>query len=320
MRQAGRYMQEYRAVREKLGFLELCHHPAAAAEVTVTAVERLGVDAAIIFADILLILEPLGVGLEFSSGDGPVLHRPVRQPEDVRRLSPYDTADALSFVYEAVRQARDGLAGKVPLIGFAGAPFTLASYLVEGGASRNYLHTKSLMYHHPDAWNELLSLLARLVNSYLRGQAEAGADAVQIFDSWAGCLSPDDYRRYVLPHTRAAIAGLSPHTPVIHFGTGTAGLLAAMREAGGDVIGVDWRIDLDDAWARIGTDTGIQGNLDPVTLLAPPAEIRRQAKAILDRAGGRPGHIFNLGHGILPPTPVDHAIALVDAVHELSAR
>jgi uroporphyrinogen decarboxylase len=320
MRQAGRYMKEYRAVREKLGFLELCHHPAAAAEVTVTAVERLGVDAAIIFADILLILEPLDVGLEFSAGDGPVLRKPVRRPEDVRRLAAYDTADALAFVYEAVRQARGALAGRVPLIGFAGAPFTLASYLIEGGASRNYLHTKALIHHHPEAWSELLSLLARLVNGYLRGQVEAGADAVQIFDSWVGCLAPDDYRRHVLAHTRAALAGLSPRTPVIHFGTGTAGLLEAMREAGGDVIGVDWRIDLDDAWSRIGAGAGIQGNLDPVTLLAPPAEIRRQARLILDRAGGRPGHIFNLGHGILPPTPVDHAIALVDAVHELSTR
>jgi uroporphyrinogen decarboxylase len=319
MRQAGRYMPEYRAVRDKLGFLELCHHPAAAAEVTVTAVERLGVDAAIIFADILLVLEPLDVGLEFTRGDGPVLSRPVRGPEDVQRLSFYDTAEALSFVYEAVRQARHGLAGKVPLIGFAGAPFTLASYLVEGGASRNYVHTKSLMYHHPEAWHSLLSLLARLVNGYLRGQVEAGADAVQLFDSWVGCLSPDDYRRHVLPHSRAAMAGLSPATPVIHFGTGTAGLLSALREAGGDVIGVDWRIDLDDAWKRIGGDVAIQGNFDPVALFASPADIRRRARAILERAGGRPGHVFNLGHGILPETPVDHVVALVDAVHELSA-
>ncbi len=320
MRQAGRYMAEYRAVREKFGFLELCHHPEAAAEVTVTAVERLGVDAAIIFADILLILEPLDVGLEFTKGDGPAIHRPLRTPDDVRRLREYDTADALSFVYEAVRAARQGLAGKVPLIGFAGAPFTLASYLIEGGGSRNYVHTKQLMYGDPGAWHDLLGLLARLINSYLHQQAAAGADAVQLFDSWVGCLSPDDYREYVLPHSRAALAGLSPQTPVIHFGTGTDGLLPDMRAAGGDVIGVDWRIDLDQAWARVGHDVALQGNLDPVTLFASPAEIRRHAKAILDRAAGRPGHIFNLGHGILPQTPVDHVIALVDAVHELSAR
>jgi uroporphyrinogen decarboxylase len=320
MRQAGRYMAEYRAVREKLGFLELCHNPAAAADVTVTAVQRLGVDAAIIFADILLLLEPLEVGLEFSKGDGPVIHRPISSSDDVARLSRYDTADRLSFVYEAIRMTKDGLAGRVPLIGFSGAPFTLASYLIEGGGSRNYIKTKSFMYCHTSAWNDLLSLLAHLINGYLKNQAQAGADVVQVFDSWVGCLSPDDYRNYVLPHSRTAIAGLSPQTPVIYFGTGTAGLLPSMREAGSDVLGVDWRIDLADAWARIGHDLPVQGNLDPVTLFAPPAEIRRQTKLILDRAAGRPGHIFNLGHGILPETPVDHVIALVDAVHEMSAR
>jgi len=320
MRQAGRYMAEYRAVRERFGFLELCHNPEAAAEVTVTAVDRLGVDAAIIFADILLLLEPLGVGLEFTKGDGPVIHRPVRTPEDVARLSAYDTADALSFMYEAVRLTRRALAGRVPLIGFSGAPFTLASYLIEGGGSRHYVHTKALMYRHPDAWDDLLSLLAQLVNAYLKNQVAAGAEAVQLFDSWVGCLSPADYRRYVLPHTRAAIAGLAPETPVIHFGTETVGLLSAIRETGASVIGVDWRIDLDDAWSRIGHDTAIQGNLDPVVLFAPPAEIRRRVKDILDRAAGRPGHIFNLGHGVLPQTPVDHACALVDTVHELSRR
>jgi uroporphyrinogen decarboxylase len=318
MRQAGRYMPEYRAVREKLGFLDLCHHPAAAAEVTVTAVERLGVDAAILFADILLVLEPLGVGLRFSSGDGPVIERPVRTPEDVARLPRYDPADALSFVYEAARAARAGLA--VPLIGFSGAPFTLASYLIEGGGSRNYVHTKRLMYDHPEAWHALLDLLAGLVREYLLGQVAAGVDAVQLFDSWVGCLAPDDYREFVLPYTRRAIEGLGAHTPVIHFGTGTSGILPALRDAGGDVIGVDWRIDIDDAWARLGPGVGVQGNFDPVALFAPPREIRRRAKAILDRVGGRPGHVFNLGHGVLPETPVDHVRALVDAVHELSGR
>ena len=319
MRQAGRYMAEYRAVREKFGFLELCHHPEAAAEVTVTAVERLGVDAAIIFADILLVLEPLNVGLQFSAGDGPVLQRPVRSPEDVARLGPYDVDDALAFVYEAVRRARQGLAGRVPLIGFSGAPFTLASYLIEGGGSRQYVRTKSFMYEHPAAWNALLGLLAGLINAYLRGQIAAGADAVQLFDSWVGCLSPDDYRRMVLPHSRAAMEGLSSLAPVIHFGTDTGGLLPLMREAGGDVIGVDWRVDLGNAWSAIGFDRAIQGNLDPVTLFASPEQIRRQAAAILARAARRPGHIFNLGHGILPETPVDHVRALVDAVHELSS-
>ena len=320
MRQAGRYMAEYRAVRERYGFLELCHHPEAAAEVTVTAVERLGVDAAIIFADILLILEPLGVGLSFASGDGPTLARPLRTPADVQRLQAYDVADALGDVGEAVRGARAGLAGRVPLIGFAGAPFTLASYLIEGGGSRQYVRTKSFMYHHPEDWHALLALLARLINAYLRMQVAAGADALQVFDSWVGCLAPDDYRDYVLPHSRAALAGLSALAPVIHFGTGTGGLLPLMRDAGGDVIGVDWRHDLDVAWQLIGHDRAVQGNLDPITLFAPPAEIRRRAAAILARAGGRPGHIFNLGHGIGPQTPVDHVRALVDAVHELSAR
>jgi uroporphyrinogen decarboxylase len=320
MRQAGRYMAEYRAVRERYGFLELCHHPQAAAEVTVTAVERLGVDAAIIFADILLILEPLDAGLQFIAGDGPTLTRPVRTPEDVGRLRDYDVADALGYVGESVRHARAGLAGRVPLIGFAGAPFTLASYLIEGGGSRQYVRTKSFMYHHPGAWHDLLALLARLVNAYLRLQAAAGAEALQLFDSWVGCLGPDDYRTFVLPHSRAALDGLSAIAPVIHFGTGTGGLLRLMREAGGDVIGVDWRLDLDTAWSTIGHDRAVQGNLDPIALFASPADIRRRAAAILAQAAGRDGHIFNLGHGILPHTPVDHVRALVDAVHELSAR
>ncbi len=319
MRQAGRYMAEYRAVRERFGFLELCHHPEAAAEVTVTAVERLGVDAAIIFADILLVLEPLDVGLHFAHGDGPTLSAPVRDPARVSALHEYDVEDALAYVCESIRRARAGLAGRVPLIGFAGAPFTLASYLIEGGGSRNYLRTKRFMYDHPDAWHALLGLLARLVNRYLRAQIAAGADAVQLFDSWVGCLSPGDYVTYVQAHSRTALAGLSALAPAIHFGTGTAGLLTAMRDAGGDVIGVDWRIELDTAWELIGHDHAVQGNFDPVALFASPDEIRRRVRDILARAAGRPGHIFNLGHGILPETPVDHVRALVDAVHELSA-
>jgi uroporphyrinogen decarboxylase len=319
MRQAGRYMPEYRAVRERLGFLELCRSPDAAAEVTVTAAERLRVDAAIIFADILLVLEPMGIGLEYTRGDGPVLRRPVRTAADVDRLHDVE-AGALDYVAEAVRRARAALPTGLPLIGFAGAPFTLASYLIEGGGSRTYARTKAFMLADPGAWRALMARLVETVAGYLNEQIAAGADAVQLFDSWVGCLGPDDYRTHVLPHVRALVAALRPGTPVIHFGTGTAGLLEGMRAAGGDVIGLDWRVDLDAAWARVGHDVAIQGNLDPAVLLAPVAEIRAHATAVLARAAGRPGHIFNLGHGILPETPVDHVRALVDAVHELSAR
>ncbi len=311
-------MPEYRAVRSRYSFLDLCKDPDAAAEVTVTAVERLGVDAAIIFADILLIVEPMGVGLEFSKGDGPVLHNPVRTPADVERLPDVDAAAAVSFVYDAVRKARAAL--QVPLIGFSGAPFTLASYVIEGGGSRNYIHTKTLMYEAPEAWHALLRRLTNAVIGYLNRQIAAGAQAVQLFDSWVGCLAPDDYRRFVLPHMKTLISGITPGVPVIHFGTGTSGLLELMRAAGGDVIGVDWRIDLADGWRRVGYDVGVQGNLDPVVLFAPLAEIRDRAARILDQVRGHDGHIFNLGHGILPATPVDHAIALVDMVHELSSR
>jgi len=320
MRQAGRYLPEYRALRSRFGFLELCKNPEAAAEVTLLPVERLAVDAAILFADILLVAEPMGVGLEFARGEGPTIHRPVRSAADVGRLAEPDPIETLSFVFETVRRVRAALADRIPLIGFAGAPFTVASYLVEGGASRDYLETKRLMYADPDAWHALLALLARTTARYLNGQIAAGAQAVQLFDSWVGCLAPDDYRAYVLPHSRAVIQALTPGVPVIHFGTGTAGLLEAFREAGGDVIGLDWRVDLGQAWARVGHDVAVQGNLDPVALLAPPEAIRQRVRAILDRAGGRPGHVFNLGHGVLPQTPVDHVRAMVDAVHELSAR
>ena len=320
MRQAGRFLPEYRAIREKLGFLELCRTPEVAAEVTLLPVEKLGVDAAILFADILLVVEPLGVGLEFSRGEGPAIRRPVRAAADVERLVERDPAESVPFVFETVRRARAALADRVPLIGFAGAPFTVASYLVEGGASRDYLETKRLMHGDRGAWNALLSLLARTTARYLNLQIAAGAQAVQLFDSWVGALGPDDYRAAVLPYTQAVIRALTPGVPVIHFGTGTAGLLEAMREAGGDVIGLDWRVDLGDAWRRLGPDVAVQGNLDPAALYASPAEIRRRAAAILARAEGRPGHVFNLGHGVLPGTPVDHARALVDAVHELSQR
>ncbi len=320
MRQIGRYLPSYRSVRARLSLLELCKTPSAAAEVTVRAAETLGVDAAIIFADILLVAEPLGVGLSFVRGEGPVIHRPVRTAEAVRRLPDLDPAEAVPFVFEAIRLAREELRDRLPLIGFAGAPFTVASYLVEGAPSREFLETKRLMHTDPGTWNALMERLAVLTARYLNAQIAAGAGAVQLFDSWIGCLAPDDYRRFVLPHSRRVIAALSPGTPVIHFGTGTAGLLELMREAGGDVIGLDWRVGLDAAWRRLGDGIAVQGNLDPALLLAPPAEIRRGVQAVLDAAAGRPGHIFNLGHGVLPQTPWEHVRAMVDAVHELSAR
>jgi uroporphyrinogen decarboxylase len=320
MRQAGRYMAEYRAIRGRYGFLELCKTPDAAAEVTLQPVDHLGVDGAILFADILLIAEPLGVGLEFAKGEGPVIHRPVRTLADVERLAPVDVESALGFVFETVRLVVRALAGRVPLIGFAGAPFTVASYVVEGGPSRDYHVTKRLMYEEPAAWHRLMGILADGTARYLAGQIAAGARIVQLFDSWVGALSPADYRTYVLPHSRRVIEALRGTAPVIHFGTGTAGLLRAMREAGGDVIGLDWRIDLDEGWRAVGHDVGVQGNLDPAVLLGKGALIRERARDILRRAGGRPGHIFNLGHGIDQTTPVEHVKALVDIVHELSAR
>jgi uroporphyrinogen decarboxylase len=320
MRQAGRYMREYRDVRSKTTFLDLCKTPELAAEVTVTAVERLGVDAAIIFADILLILEPMGIDLEFAAGEGPVIHNPVRKPADVDRLLEIEDVSALDFVNEAIRQTRRALKPDIPLIGFCGAPFTLASYVIEGGGSKNYVHTKRLMYDDPGAWHALLSLISRGLAKYLNGQIAAGAQAVQLFDSWVGCLGPDEYREFVLPHTRHVISNVTPGVPVIHFGTGTAALLELLREAGGDVIGLDWRVRLDEGWQRVGHDVAVMGNLDPVMLFAKQESLREQAKRILDQAGRRPGHIFNLGHGILPETPVENVIALVEMVHEVSAK
>jgi uroporphyrinogen decarboxylase len=320
MRQAGRYMEEYRKLRAQYGFLELCKKPDLAAEIAVTPVERLGVDAAILFADILLPLEPMGVGLEYAQGDGPVIHHPVSSRTHVEQLLEFDPEEALPFVFEAVRKTCAALDGKVPLIGFAGAPFTLASYLVEGGSSRDYLKTKKLIYSNPGAWRGLMERLSSLTTKYLNAQIAAGVKAVQLFDSWAGCLSPEDYERFVLPYTRATITGLTAGIPVIHFSTGTGGFVKSLRAAGGNIIGVDWRVNLDAAWDALGHDVGIQGNLDPAALLASPKEIRRRVSEILTRAGGRPGHIFNLGHGVLPETPVEHVIAMVEAVHDLSSR
>jgi uroporphyrinogen decarboxylase len=320
MRQAGRYMPEYRALRARYGFLELCKTPAAAAEVTLQPIERLGVDAAILFADILLVLEPLGVGLEFTKGDGPRIHRPVRSAQDVRRMPSVDVAEAVGYVFETVRLVRKALGERVPLIGFAGAPFTLASYLIEGGPSREFLATKRFMREERTAWDALLTRLADITAEYLNGQIAAGVQAVQLFDSWVGALSPSDYREHVLPYSQRAIRGLVPGVPVIHFGTGTATLLPLMKEAGGDVIGLDWRVEIGPTWELLGHDVAVQGNLDPAILLSSTGEIRRAAAQILDAVAGRPGHVFNLGHGVHKETPVDHVIALVDIVHELSSR
>jgi uroporphyrinogen decarboxylase len=264
-----------------------------------------------------LILEPLGIELEFAAGEGPVIHNPVRKASDVDELRELEDANELEFVYEAIRQTRRALKPDIPLIGFCGAPFTLASYMTEGGGSKNYVHTKSLMYNDPGAWHAMMSLISRALVKYLNAQIAAGAQAVQLFDSWVGCLSPDDYREFVLPHTQSVIRNVTKGVPVIHFGTGTAALLELMREAGGDVIGLDWRVRLDEAWQRVGHDVAVMGNLDPVALFAKRDVLRAQAKRILDQAGGRAGHIFNLGHGILPETPVENVIALVEMVHGL---
>jgi uroporphyrinogen decarboxylase len=320
MRQAGRYLPEYRRVRERYSFLELCRDSDAAASVTVETVRRLGVDAAIIFADILLPLVPMGVGLTYEKGDGPRIERTVRTMDDVERLHPVTVEDSLGFVADTMRKVCKELANRTPTIGFAGAPFTVASYAIEGGGSRNYVATKSLMYRDPKTWHRFMDLVASTTAAYLNMQIEAGAHAVQLFDSWVGALSPRDYREYVLPHSKRVIDAISPGVPVIHFGTMTGALLTDMREAGGSVIGLDWRVDLDEAWNRLGDGVAVQGNLDPVLLFATHAEVRAGVREILQRAGGRPGHIFNLGHGVLPETPVDNVLALIDEVHECSAR
>jgi uroporphyrinogen decarboxylase len=319
MRQAGRYMAEYRAIRAKASLLEICHRPELASEVTLQPVEFLGVDAAIIFADILLPFEPLDLGLTFTAGEGPAIEKPIRSAEQVARLPQVDPERDLGYVLEAIRLTVKALAGSVPLIGFAGAPFTLASYAIEGGGTRTFAETKRLMYQDPGTWHALLDRFAGIVGAYLAAQARAGAEALQVFDSWVGCLSPDDYRRYVLPHSRKAIAlAREGGAPIIHFGTDTSGFLDEMAEAGGDVIGVDWRIRLDDGWKQF-PNRGIQGNLDPCALFAPLKELKARVADILDRAAGRPGHIFNLGHGILPNTDPARVRAVVEMVHERAA-
>jgi uroporphyrinogen decarboxylase len=313
-------MAEYRAIRSQVSFLELCKRPDLATEVTVTAAERLGVDAAILFADILLILEPLGLDLEFAKGEGPVIHNPVRTAADVDRIPLLGDVSSLGYVMEAVRLIRAALPPTMPLIGFAGAPFTLACYAIEGSGSRHYEQAKAFMYGDTGAWNALMHRLTEATVLYLNAQAGAGAQALQVFDSWVGALSPRDYARFVQPHMARLFARLDPSVPAIHFGTGTATLLELQRDAGGSVIGVDWRVELDQGWQRLGSGVAVQGNLDPVVLLSTIKEIDSQARRILAQAGGRPGHIFNLGHGILPQTPVDNVRALIDIVHAHSGQ
>jgi uroporphyrinogen decarboxylase len=315
MRQAGRYMPEYREVRAKTTFLELCKNAALCTEVMVTAVTRLGVDAAIIFSDLLPMLEPMGADLEFAHGEGPIIHNAIREARDVERFDEIKSLETLQFVVDTVTLTRAALPGHIPVIGFAGAPFTLASYLIEGGGSKQYAATKGFMYREPKAWHELMTKIARSVTLYLNGQIAGGAQAVQLFDSWVGCLGPDDYRRYVLPYVKQIIDALTPGTPVIHFGAGNPILLPHIAEAGGAVLGIDWRTRLDDAWESVGHDRGVQGNLDPLVLLSTPEIVRARTREVLEQAGSRPGHIFNLGHGIVPQTPVDNVLALVDEVH-----
>lgn len=319
MRQAGRYMPEYRAVRKSHSLIEICKKPQLAAEVTITAAEILQVDAAIIFADLLLPLEVMGLPFHFLAGEGPVIERPLREQADVERLKT-DSASDLGYVADAVRLVSKHFGKKLPVIGFCGAPFTLASYMIEGGGSRHYIHTKKMMYSQPQAFDELLHKLVCVTAQYSEEQVHAGADVIQVFDSWVGCLSVEDYRRYVLPRTTELIQRLKrTGAPVIYFGTDTAALLTSMKETGADVIGVDWRIPLDVAWAQIGSGA-VQGNLDPVLLFSDERQIENRAKEILRLAAGRPGHVFNLGHGILPETPVEHVKRLVRYVQEESAN
>ena len=320
MRQAGRYMQEYRTLRSQYSLLEICRTPDLATEVTLQPIRRLEVDAAILFSDLLLPLAPMGLPFDFVKGEGPQIERPIDGPADIERLRVFEPRQALGYVLDAIRQIQKELNQRVPLIGFAGAPFTLASYAIEGGHSNNFAKTKSLMYGHPEDWHRLCEKLSRVVADFLVAQIDAGVDVVQVFDSWVGALDATDYREFALPHTRAIFDAIGTRVPTIHFGTGTSTILVELRDAGGDVIGVDWRIPIDEAWERIGTTHAVQGNLDPTLLLGPPARMLQQTDAVLRRIGGRPGHIFNLGHGILPSTPVEHVQMLAHYVHTASRR
>ncbi len=318
MRQAGRYMASYRAIRDHHTLLDICRNPELAAQVTLQPVNEIEVDAAILFSDLLLPLEPMGIPFDFVKGEGPVIDPPVRTVARIDSLRRFEPRESLAHVLDTIRLLRTQL--DVPLIGFAGAPFTLASYAIEGGPSSNYARTKALMYGEPEAWHRLADTFATIVADYLTAQIEAGAQAVQVFDSWVGALSAGDYREFVLPHTQKIFATVQPlGVPTLHFGTGTTTILAEMREAGGDVIGLDWRIPLDDGWAQVGDDRAVQGNLDPTLLLGPVERMLRGAHDVLQRAGGRPGHIFNLGHGILPSTDLEHVRTLAHFVHHQTA-
>jgi uroporphyrinogen decarboxylase len=319
MRQAGRYMAEYRALRQNYTLLQLCRTPDLATEVTLQPVRRIEVDAAILFSDLLLPLEPMGIAFDFVKGEGPAIEQPLRSSGDIDRVRLTDPRESLSFTFDAIRQIKRELAGRIPLIGFAGAPFTLASYAIEGGHSNNFALTKSLMYGDPAAWHRLADRLATVVADYLTAQIDAGVDVVQVFDSWVGALNADDYREFALPHTRRIFDAVAGRVPTIHFGVATSSILHLMREAGGDVIGADWRVPLDEAWARIGPDHGIQGNLDPTLLLGPRDRLLSGTLDVLNRAAGRPGHIFNLGHGILPSTPLENVQAVARFVHQHKA-
>lgn len=318
MRQAGRYMASYRAIRDHHTLLDICRNPELAVQVTLQPVNEIEVDAAILFSDLLLPLEPMGIPFDFVKGEGPVIDPPVRTVARIDSLRRFEPRESLAHVLDTIRLLRTQL--DVPLIGFAGAPFTLASYAIEGGPSSNYARTKALMYGEPEAWHRLADTFASIVADYLAAQIEAGAQAVQVFDSWVGALSARDYREFVLPHTQKIFATVQPlGVPTLHFGTGTTTILAEMREAGGDVIGLDWRIPLDEGWAQVGDDRAVQGNLDPTLLLGPVERMLRGAHDVLQRAGGRPGHIFNLGHGILPSTDLEHVRTLAHFVHHQTA-
>ena len=320
MRQAGRYLEEYRAVRARHSFIEVCKTPELSVEITLQPVRRFELDAAIIFADILLPLEKMGIDFEFTKGDGPRINTTVRTRGDVERMRAINPMEEMAYLMDAIRMVKRELGGKVPLIGFSGAPFTLASYITEGGGSRNYVFTKSMMYQEPDTWRLLMEKLTDMVIVYLNDQIKAGVQAVQVFDSWVGCLSQADYREFVLPHQKRLMASLDKSAPHVHFAFGASHLLTLIHEAGGDVFGVDWRTDIDAAWKVLNHEPCIQGNLDPVALYGSREYIKRRVKDILDRVGNKNGHIFNLGHGILPTVPPDNAKYMIDLVHELSAR
>jgi uroporphyrinogen decarboxylase len=320
MRQAGRVLPEYRAMRERWSLIEICRAPELCAEVTLQPMRRMPLDAAVMFADIMLPLVGVGVDLELVDNVGPVIRNPIRSAAGVAALRPIEPQSDVPFVLETVRLVKQELGAERALIGFAGAPFTLASYLVEGRPSREFALTKAMMYGEPALWHDLMNRLTSIMIAYLRAQVDAGIDAAQLFDSWVGALGPQDYAEYVEPYSRRIFAALAPAgLPMIHFGTNTAALLDQMSGDGATIIGVDWRIPLDVAWARVGHHLGIQGNLDPAALLAPRAVMEAKALDVLSRAGGRPGHIFNLGHGLLPSTPLDNVLRLVDFVQEESA-